>query len=92
MRYLIMIFARSGAKSATAKAAPNLSGVIDGQVLQWPLSDASELNMNVVGMQLAADGLAKTQLDLESVAVEFKHLQRLGAVSVDSRNMVPRTG
>ena len=30
------------------QAAPNFSGVIDGQVLQQALSDASELNMEVV--------------------------------------------
>ena len=46
-----------GAQPA-AKAAPNLCGVIDGQVLQQPLSDASELDMNVVGAQFAAHACA----------------------------------
>ena len=46
-----------GAQPA-AKAVPNLCRVIDGQVLQQALSDATELDMDVVGAQLAADGFA----------------------------------
>ena len=46
-----------GAQPA-AKAVPNLCGVIDGQVLQQALGDASELDVNVVGAQLSSHGLA----------------------------------
>ena len=37
----------------TAKAAPNLSGVIDGQMLQQALSDTAKRHVDVVGAQLA---------------------------------------
>jgi len=40
----------------TAKAAPDLCCVIDGQVLQQPLSDTAKLDIDVVGVQLSANG------------------------------------
>jgi hypothetical protein len=41
------------------------------------VSDASELDIYVVGAQLAANGLAKAQHNLETVAVELQHLRWL---------------
>jgi hypothetical protein len=37
----------------TAKAAPDLCGVIDGQVLQQTLRDTAELDMDVAGTQFS---------------------------------------
>ena len=43
-----------GAEPAS-EAAPHLGGVVDRQVLQQPLGNASQLNMDVGGVQFTAD-------------------------------------
>ena len=43
-------------RSQLRNDAPDFSGVVDRQVLQQPLGDASQLDVDVKGGHLAADG------------------------------------
>jgi hypothetical protein len=61
----------------TSEIAPHFCGVIDGQVLQQPLSDAAELHVQVKGLHLSADGSAVGIAGPVQILVAVTPAQRL---------------